>query len=378
MASIAQILQPITLTKVVSRQMAAEKWILQFMGMAPGGAQEEFFGHGRTGSYQVFNNTRQIGRGRAPGVAAAVAKRNPIGQVPIVYPRMHEMIPMLAEDLHNLAKIGDPRMRDEAGADMIRRQTGFQAQKAANWRAVQVMGMLRDELFVHTDGDDWTMNFTTANSQFRINHQMPSGNKTQLNMLAAGNIITTSWDNPSADIPNHLNGIDAAFQELYGGRLENIICTGAIWQHVINNDAVSSQAGIAASPFRRFERMVGTREDGSPLNVSVGEITARPGLLFYITDEGLDLGAPGSETFTKYVGANEAVFMPNVNIGTFSFQQGSEPIAEFDGGPETVRVGLSSWSKKSSNPTVTEIFVLDNGLAINHIPNSVAYGTVVF
>ncbi len=378
MASIQQILQPITLTKVVSRQMAAEKWILQFLGMAPGGANEEFFGHGRTGSYQVFNNTRQIGRGRAPGVAAAVAKRNPIGQVPVVYPRMHEMIPMLAEDLHNLAQIGDPRMRDEAGANMIRRQTGFQAQKAANWRAVQVMGMLRDELFVHTDGDDWTMNFTSASSQFRINHQMPAGNKTQLDMLGDGNIIGTSWDNPSAPIPGDLNGIDAAFQQLYGGRLENIICTGAIWQNVINNDDVSSQAGIANTPFRRFERMVGTREDGSPLNVSVGEITARPGLLFYITDEGLDLGAPGSETFTKYVGANEAVFMPNVNIGTFSFQQGSEPIAEFDGGPESVRVGLSAWSKKSANPTVTEIFVLDNGLAINHIPNSVAYGSVVF
>ena len=70
--------------------------------------------------------------------------------------------------------------------------------------------------------------------------------------------------------------------------------------------------------------------------------------------------------------------MPNVNIGTFSFQQGSEPIAEVNGGPETVRVGLSAWSTKSADPTGTSIFVLDNGLAINHIPNSVAYGTVVF
>ena len=378
MASIAQILQPITLTKVVSRQMAADKWILQFMGMQPGGANEEYFGHGRDGSYQVFNNTRQIGRGRAPGVAAATAKRNPIGHVPITYPRMHEKIFMLAEVLNNLASIGDPRVRDEAGASMIRRQTGFQSQKAANWRAVQVMGMLRDELYVHTDGDDWTMNFTSTSAQFRINHQMPAGNKTQLDMLGDGNIIGTSWDNSSAPIPGDLSAIDAAFQEIYGGRLENIICTGAIWQNVIANDDVASQAGIANTPFRRFERMVGTREDGSPLNVSVGEITARPGLLWYITDEGLDLGAPGSETFTKYVGANEAVFMPSVNIGTFSFQQGSEPIAEVNGGPETVRVGLSAWSTKSADPTGTSIFVLDNGLAINHIPNSVAYGSVVF
>ena len=75
MASIQQILQPQVLTKVISRQMAAERWILQFMGMQPGGPNEEFFGHGRIGSYNIFNNTRLIGRGRAPGTAAAHARR---------------------------------------------------------------------------------------------------------------------------------------------------------------------------------------------------------------------------------------------------------------------------------------------------------------
>lgn len=358
--------------------MAAEKWILQFMGMAPGGANEQFFGHGRNGSYQVFNNTRQIGRGRAPGIAAATAKRNPIGVVPIVYPRMHESIPMLAEELHNLAQIGDPRMRDEAGAAMIRRQTQFLAQKAGNWRAAQVFGMLRDSLYVHSDGDDWYFNFTSSGSAFQVAHQMPSGNKDQLNMLGSGNILDISWANPSADIPKHLGSIDAAFQQLYGGRLENVMVQSAVWQHIIKNDHVASQAGIANTPFRRFERQVGTREDGSPLNVAVGELTCRPGCTFWITDEGLDLGVPGSETFTKYVGDNAAIFMPSPDSGAFAMQLGSEPIAEYDGGPESVRSGFSSWSKKSANPTVTELFALDNALAINHIPNSTAYGTVVF
>ena len=116
-----------------------------------------------------------------------------------------------------------------------------------------------------------------------------------------------------------------------------------------------------------------------PINVSVGELTCRPGVYFWITDEGLDLGVPGSETFTKYVGANAAIFMPDPNTtGIYSLQLGSEPIAEYDGGPKTVRVGASAWSKESSNPTVTELFILDNALAINHIPNSTAYGTVVY
>ena len=231
---------------------------------------------------------------------------------------------------------------------------------------------------VHESGDDWYFTFASAGSQLQVSHQMPAGNKSQLDMLGGGDIIDVSWDNPTADIPKHLGEIDAAFQQLYGGRLENVICQSAVWQNVIKNDHVASQAGIANTPFSIFQREVGSREDGSPLAVSVGELSCRPGVRFYITDEGLDLGAPGSEAFSKYVGDNSAIFMPSPNSGVYSMQLGSEPIAEFDGGPKSVRVGLSSWAKESANPTVTEIFALDNALAINHIPNSTAYGTVVF
>lgn len=379
MASLHAILNPITLTKVVSRQLASEKWILQFMGMEPGGFNEQFFGHGRDGSYQVYNNSRQVGRMRAPGTAAGIARRNAIGRVPITYPRMHEEVQLLAEELHNLAQIGDPRMRDVAGRVMIRQQTTTLAQKAGNWRAAMVMGMLRDSLYYHVDGDDWYLTYSSSGALQQMPFQMPAANKTQLDMLGAGDILDVSWDNASANIPLHLNNIDAAFQNLYGGQLRNVICRGAMWQHVINNDVVASQAGIARAPFQTFERLVGVREDGSPLNVKVGELACCPGITWYMTDEGLDLGAPGSEVFTPYVGLNDAVFMPDPRTrDIYGMQLGSEPIAEFDGGPETVKIGLSSWSKKSSNPTVTELFVLDNALAINHIPVSTAYGTPVF
>ncbi len=379
MASIQQILQPIVLTKVISRQLAAERWILQFMGFEPGGFNVENFGHGRTGSYQIFNNTRKTGRVRAPGTAAAMSSRERIGTVPFVYPRMHDSVPLLAEELHNLAQIGDPRMRDIAGSNYIQRQARVLAQKSANHRAVLALGMLRDTLYIHEQGDDWTLQFTSSGALTRINFNMPAANKTQLDMLGDGNIITTSWDNPAADIPLHLSNVDAAFQELYGGRLENVLVTGNVWQNVISNDHVSSQAGIANTPFRRFERVVGTREDGSPINVGVGEIAARPGLTWYITDEGLDLGNPGNLSFTKYIEPNNAIFLPDPRTGDiFSMMEGSEPIAEFDGGPETVRSGFSAWSVKKSNPTETTLFALDNALAINHVPVSTAYGTVIF
>lgn len=378
MATIDKLLSPRVLSRLVSRQMVAEQWILGFFGFEPGGRNEINLGHGRNGNFDVFNNTRTAGQGRAPGTAAGTVARQQVGNVQFRYPRMHESLPLLAEELHNLRRIGEDGARDVAGSRYIELQTRHVSQRAANWRAALTVGMLRDSLYVIPSGDTLYPSFATGTNAIRINFQQPSGNASQLDMLGDGDIIDISWDNPSADIPKHLGEIDAAFQELYGGRLENIICQNAIWQNVIKNDHVASQAGIASSPFRQFEREVGTRADGSPVNVQVGNLACRPFVNWYITDEGLNLGAPGSETFSKYVGDNEALFLPSPDMGNFFMQLGSEPIAEFDGAPEVVRFGQYIWSNKSYNPTTTNIFALDNCLAVNDIPNSVANGTVVF
>jgi hypothetical protein len=238
--------------------------------------------------------------------------------------------------------------------------------------------MLRDSLYFHRDGDSLYPNFTSTSATYQVNFQMPAGNKDQLDMLGSGNIIDVSWDNPSADVPKHFGEIDAAFQELYGGRLENVLVRNAVWQYIIKNDNVASQAGIANTPFRRFERAVGTRADGSPVNVRVAELVMIPGVTFYITDEGVTMGTRGSETFTHYVGTNEAIFMPSPDQGNFFMQLGSEPVVEYDGGPETVRAGQYVWSNKTYNPPQTNLYSLDNALACNDIPKSVANGTVVF
>lgn len=378
MATIDKLLQPNVLSRLVSRQMVAEQWILGFLGMEVGGRNEVDLGHGRLGMFDVFSNTRDVGEGRVPGSPAAVVRPEKVGTVEFRYPRMYESIPLLGEELHNLRRIGENGTRDVGGSRMISLQTRNIAQRAANWRATLAVGMLRDSLYMFRDGDSLYPSFTSTSAQFRINFQMPAGNRDQLDMLGGGDIIDTSWDNPTADIPKHLNDIDAAFQELYGGRLENVLCQGAIWQYIIKNDNVASQAGIANTPFRRFERVVGTRADGSPVNVRVAELVMVPGVTFYITDEGVNIGTRASKTFTKYVADDTAIFLPNPDMGNFFMQLGSEPVVEYDGGPETVRAGQYLWSNKTYNPPTTNIYSLDNALAINDIPNATAVGTVKF
>lgn len=379
MADLAQILRPNVLSRLVSRQMVAEQWILGFMGFEVGGRNELDDGHGREGSYDVFNNTREVGEGRIPDSAASIVRPNPVGVVRYDYPRLYEQLSLSSEKLHNLRQIGvNGGVRDVGGTVHKRLQTQYIAQRGANWRAALTLGMLRDSLYLTKDGDSLYPTFTSAGSTFQINFQTPAGNKSQLDMLGDGDIIDVSWDNSSANIPKHLDQINAAFEELSGSTLMNVILTGEMWQNVINNDKVASQAGIANAPFTRFERQVGTRSDGSPLNVAVGELACRPGVTFYITDSGVKLGAPGSQTFTKYVEDTGAIFMGSPNSGNFHMMLGSEPVAEFDGDNEVARTGRYMWSTQTANPARTNIFSLDNALAGNDIPNSVAYGTVVF
>lgn len=379
MASLDKILQPNVLSRLVSRKMVAEQWILGAFGFEVGGRNEVFLGHGREGNYDVFNNTRTAGSGRQPGTKAAVVEAQKVGNVKFDYPRMHEKINLSAEKLHNLRRIGDNGARDIAGARYIDKQTDYIAQRGANWRLALTAGMLRDSLYLIPDGDDLYVDLTTGTGATNIPFQMPAGNKTQLDMLGAGNIITASWLTASTDIPLHIGNIDAAFQELYGGNLKNVICTNKVWQAILKNDHVTAQAGVSTTPFEMFDRVVGTRADGSPLNVQVGRLACRPFVDWWITDAGIELGPDnGTKTYRKFCEENNAIFLPDFDQGNFLMQLGSEPIAEYHGGPESVRVGQYLWSNKDYDPTATNIFCLDNALAVNDIPNSVAYGTVIF
>lgn len=378
MASIQDILRPITLTEVISRMAATTTILAQRFGVQVGGTNELYMGHGRQGSYRVYNHVRKVALGRAPGTAAGRRARNPVAEVPFVYPRMHEEIQLPAEELHNLSKIDDPRMRDEAGATYIRMQTGTQAEIGGNWRTMQLAGMMRDQLYVTVDGDDWYFNFTSAGSDFRINFGMPSGNTAQLDMEGNGDIIDVGWENPDANIPLHLLNMNKGLQHICGGRLALIACPTNVWNAVTNNDHVASQAGIAATPYQTFERQVGVGPDGTPINAFAGRLACMPGLEWFITDEVLDIGPAGGEEETQLIEDDHLWFgVEPIGSKVIKWYKGSEPIAEYDNGPETVKVGFSAWSKKTSNPTSTEIFMLDNGLIVNHVPGSNGYAKVM-
>lgn len=386
MAGYLDILRPVVLTQVVRQVVASADPILNFMGFQPGGANEANYGHGREGVYHIFDDTRKSAKMRAPGTAAARSSKNPMKAVPFVYPRCHDSISLSAEFFHNLGRIADPATRDEAGRDQIQRQTASLMKKAANFRIAMTVGMLRDSLYVHEDGDDWSINYTSTSATFQIIFGVPSGNKTQLNMtdragssVHSANILDVPWDSAAANIPLQFAKINIARAVQGVGPVKHVHCNSLIWQFLIKNDYLAQYAGISQPPFQIFQRVAGERPDGTPLHEYLGSFNSLPGVTFHVTDEGLELDdGTGTFTFTRHFSDTMAVMMGEPVKERYANYLGSEPIAEYDGGPETVRVGTSAWTKKTSNPTATEVYVLDNCLPVPADPYDIIVATVDF
>lgn len=384
-ASIDQLLSVTYTTKVVSRVAAASNTIARRFGMAGGppgsgarGANVSTLGHRQFG-YDIFSDTRQIGRSTVPGAPAAVSKRQAVGRVNGTFPRMHDSLPLLAEVLHNRRAIGGSSSAfDERGRSYISRQQRFLGQKAGNFRSLLIGGMLRGKLYAHQQGDGVYYDYTSTLANWTMDWQIPTGNLTQLNMLGAGNIINVAWSNPQANIPEDLLQINAAFQQLVGSRLELMIINSVQWNQILNNDYVIQNAGSSSTAFDFIRRGSETMENGMPNTTFEVQLKVVPWLRILVTDEGLDVGDPnsGTPTYTKFIPDGYAWFGPEPSPTYMEMLEGDEPIAEGENMPWVVKAGLNAWSHNTWNPTGTQLMVLDNAIPALYVPASTAFGQV--
>lgn len=384
--SIDQMLSVTYTTKVVSQVAASSNTVMKRFGMQGGppgsnirGANVRTVGH-RKFSYDIFNDTRKVGASTAPGQAAAVSKRQAVGVVYGQFPRMHDSIELNAEEIHNRRQIGgSSSVFDEQGATYVARQQRYLGQLAGNFRSMLVGGMIRGQLFAHQTSDRVYYDFTATLANWTIDWQIPAANKTQLNMLAAGNIIDVSWDNPGANIPNHILQINAAFQQLQGSRLDLMIMNAKTWNFMQNNDYVIQNAGSSNPAYIVLNRNDEVMENGKPNTTLEVRIAAVPFVTILVTDEGLDLGnTDGTTTYTKFIPDNCVWFGPNPDPDIMEMLEGDEPIAEYPNAAWVTKAGLSSWSYNSFNPTTKQIFALDNAVPALYVPASTAYGTCIF
>lgn len=330
---------------------------------------------GRYFSFDIMDKTRNIANFRAPGTPPSTITANVVGQMNGVFPRMYEELRLPYERIWNNRPIGGPRFEvDQGGQSYIQAQEEFLKQRFANAREFMISRMLRGSFQVVASGDDWIP--VDSGGNMTVNYQIPAANKSQLNMLGAGDIITVSWDNPAADIFGNCLAVNAAYEQLHGYPLRHIWCTSTMWNYVLNNTGIKALGGTSNSPFASFEFVPENGDDGEKMNAFVGVLRAIPWLQWHIYDGGLNVGT--TPTFAKLIPDDKAIFMPEPDQAWCEMLEGSEPVIERDGQAPIYPNGFHPWMNNVTKPAAVELQAVDNAIPALKMPKCIAYATAKF
>lgn len=364
--ALPSLLQPSVVNERISRLRVINTTLQNRFGMQSGGPAVRSSPTGRRGSYDVFNDTREVATARLPGATAATIARNPRGNVAFIIPRIAEKKPLLMEELSNFRPVGGPtNVVDQNGQLFIADEEMINKQRITNAREFQVAAMLRGSYTYTQSGDDLIHGFSGGG--ITINYRIAAGNKTQLNMLGGGDIIGVSWDNPAAPIITDLFQIQAAFNQLTGRGLKQVMVTSVGWGNVLNNIQVQNQAGSVNQVFDYI-----SKDDDS--EEFTARLKAAPWVEWLITDNGLNLNG----TFTKLIPDTAAVFTTTVGPQVAKFYECGEPVVVEWTRQQLYAQGEYFYYDLKGNPASYELYSIFNGLPVLLIPDSIAFGTVVF
>lgn len=378
--AIPQLLNPAIVNERVDRLKVTNNSVQMAWGMQKGGAAVRQSPMGRRGSYDIFNSTRRVAKPSAPMTAASLIEPFPVGNVAFQIPRFHPSMYLGAEVLHNLRPIGGSVGQiDTAGLQYVADQEKLLKQTITNQREFQVAAMQRGSYTLTNTTPFQGMSPAYSGGDITVDYQIPSGNKTKLNMLGAGDILGTSWDNAASPIVTDILEVHAAMIQLTGYGLSEVDMTSVGWSYVGANTQVTSQAGSANTYFDFITR------DEASFNFSA-KLRAIPWLKININDNGLETGAATaisltsglSAAFQKFIEDDHALFTIERGATLAQYWECGEPISEYDGQPQVVRIGEYYWVAPRSNPTGYQLFALHNGLPVLMKPAGIAYGLIKY
>jgi hypothetical protein len=398
--SLHELLQPQVILSVVSRIREYQGRLGRWLGFQPNrydpgtvsiSGANTIAGDTRYASWRIFDHTRTLAPGRAPGTGPATVPPNPVGDTRVACARFHMKVPMLYEELSNLSPIIGPNSTiDPGGQNYITNQERYIAQKFNNSVEVMATGMMQNSLYIQMSGDSWIpvlSNPVSPNIGFQINFQVPSGNLNQLNMLGAGNIIDVRWDNPSARIILHLAKIQAAFAQLTGWMLTDTWINSLLWYNIITNTDVRNTAGSVNTPFAEYENINETGPDGEPINGFAARLKGEPNISFHINNDVVVTNsdtdpsyatAPSGATIVKVVPDGVMLGSPPAGGLWTKAYHGGEYVVDNPGQPGVLRRGYYFWHEYTTQPSAVEMIGLLNMIPMLYVPKAVISATVLF
>lgn len=396
--TLMELLQPQLILDLISRIRPGQGMISSWLGFAPNRYDPEqvtltgpatVTGNLRNTVYRIFNYTRTVPTGRAPGTGPGVITQNPMGQVNVSCARFHDKIPLNYEFLGNLSPMIGPNSQiDPVGQDYIKRQSTYIAGKYGRMIDMMAAAMLRDSLYLIQDGDNWTASFTAPTGTqvgFQIPFRIASGQKSQLNWDGSGNLITTSWANTGALIVGDILKIRAAFAQVSGWAMTDVWINSTMWQNIISNTQVRNTGGTAQTPFAEYREEPATGMDGKPSTGTVAVLRALPFVRWHMCDDVVSLGSDIDISYTystgtaaKLIPDNMAIFCPAPSPDFAKLYLGGEPVVENPGQPAVIRSGYYFWHEYTTQPSAIDLIGLLNAVPCLFVPTVFWPATVVF
>lgn len=398
-STLHEFLQPQVVLEVVSRIRRQRGRLSPWLGWQPDRFDPEtvtlsgpntISGPTRYATFRIDDFTRVVAKARAPGTGPATVAPNPIGEVQIKCARFHEKVVLYYEELGNLARIAGPNSQvDRGGQDYLTRQIAKLAIKFNNAVELLASGFLQDNLWLVQKGDNWIAVIgNPGGNAFQVQFQIPQGNKGQLNLLGAGNLITVPWNVVGAPIVGNMMAVKAAFAQLSGYPLQHAWVNSLLWYNIIVNTEVRNLAGSANTPFAEYEFKPEKGPDGLPTGEYVAVLRGDPTVEWHINDLVLVTGdtdidptystAPSTAQIIKTVPDNTAFFTPDPTPEWEKMYHGGEYVVENPGMPGALHEGYYFWREYGTQPSVIDLIGLLNCIPLLYVPKCICSATVNF
>ena len=374
--TLMELLASYTQLGVYSHIRAQGDRLQRFFGMEIGGKNNTgAYSRGRMFAYNYFDNTRNVATFRSPGTGPATVTQQVVGQVVGNFGRTHEKLILPYEMLGNLRPIDANAPLDADGQKYIARQQKFLYQKFVNAREVAVRAMMNGYLgWIINNADAGTMTPVYSGGGIHTNFNVPAGNLNQLQDSGGNTILTTGWQNASANIPANLAVIEQTSEYQTSDPISHVWTDSSVWNYVLNNSAVQQLGGSAATAYVSWDMEEEKGPDGNPIRYFKARLKCYPHLLWHIYNAGLNVNG----TFTRFFNGTQAVFVPEPSDEWVSMGIGSEFVIEYPGQAAEEQKGFFAWGKTSDEPAAINLLALDNFGPLLFRPSSQFAAVVVF
>jgi hypothetical protein len=344
---------------------------------------------GRAGQYDIFDGTRSLAPVSAPGAPPMRLNRKPVGSIPITVPRVYNAIGIEDERIFGTRNLGQQYSAPVGnnGRAYFVNQIRYAKQRMDNNHEFMATRMF---------GGGWAIKPYAAGSQQMVlcekddastvkivnNSQIPATHLGDLDGL-----ITTSWDDPSANLLSQLFELQVVAARENGRRITDIWVNGSTGKHLFTNTVIQ---GVGGSVYKIFDTLTPAREIGPNQEFPDTGVTVvfrgLPDYRFHIYNQGFV--TPGtSESFAAQISSsNWQPFIPD-NVAIFTpppgdwcgMVEGSEPMQWnlTEGGSRTI-FGFGMGTERAIDPPRTDVKMLYNGAPVITEPYAVYQATVIF